>query len=169
MAYMAPPTTGLDYTHMYDFVDYRGPKISGINLVPDTLLHFLATSPDYSHFYTIVQKSGFASKLNDSQAKYTLFLPDNSAFSQTPSIIDRDAAIKIMNFCTMNGRLFQKDVQEVPIFYMEPLLHDQRILVETNDEGDTFLDRCSYVKSWDKILSNGVIHTTSKLLFPVLY
>lgn len=167
MVSLGPDTQSYNYLHMVDFVDYRGKK----PLPPITKgsIYEFISHERYSKFRTIVDRAGMRSQLNNSQADFTIFVPDNEFLKHIPceyfKNMDDGLARQILNSSTLRRRIDKLLLVASPVSYFATLDPRMRMYV-TNISNVTKINNCVSVVKYDNILNNGIIHIIDSLIAP---
>ena len=83
MVSLGPNNEPLDFMHMADFVDYRG-TLPVMPVAKNTLWSVIS-QPQFSKFARIVINSGYAGKLNEEEADFTMFIPEDTSLGHIPN------------------------------------------------------------------------------------
>jgi uncharacterized surface protein with fasciclin (FAS1) repeats len=128
----------------------------GINL-----LDLLKENEDYSLFYQKVVETGYDTILKKNQY-FTLFVPENSAFSDIPEY-STEQWKKIIGFHICYQSLFSRDFGNISVL---SILGKYLKLTDQGNHSFTVFNASIMPDKMDQTCSNGVIHEINSLLVP---
>lgn len=161
-----PASQGLNPTHMFSFVDYRGEKCEKIR--DGTIMAFL-NNGKFSKFRAIVQKALAVGELNTVSFKNerTLFVVSDNYLSHIPgeffTNMDTNTARGILNASTIPRLLDSKILLSSPVSYYNT--KGPRMYM-TNINRITSVNECATVIEFDYFLSNGIVHLVDNIILP---
>ena len=167
MTSIGPNSNSLNFTHMYDFVDLRGPlplPLESMN--QGSLLWHINNIQEISNFLDIINIAKVDKKLDDLSNSYTIFAGKNGTFTFNESL-QRGTASQIIQTNMMN--------RKIPIELLEnsysaeyPTLHRVSKIYTNIKDGHLTLN--GKVKITNQIMcENGILYITDGLLTPDIY
>lgn len=170
MTSFAPNTQSYNFTHMYDFEDLRTTKKPIPCVTQGSMYDFLYKNKSkFSKFLTILERSGMIGQLNNIEANFTLFVPDDRYLSHIPdeffTYMDNGLAKQIFHSSSIIRKLDKKLLTSSPVAYYITQNPQMRMYV-TNISGKTVLNNCATVRHFDIELNNGYIHVIDNVLAP---
>lgn len=181
MTYIGPYTQSLNYTHMFDFVDYQSDKVYQ-QLHTGSIYSLLSSHTDFTLFTSIIDKAKLTTLYDDPQANFTLFAVSDKYLLPIRNIIcnlDIAQSRQIIQSLTVNNRIPSELIKDSPasFFYV---VNDNTKLFTTNVSDETYINMscnsasviqgtCAEAKiiQFDIAANNGIIHIIDKLLFPL--
>jgi len=163
----APNSQSLNYTHMWNQTDLRGP-LPKSKACGNTLLSALDENSDFSFFRKIVAKAKMEDILNSSQANITLFVPSNLLMSEKMKDIDSIDTLKarqIIRASSLENKISSEifaGCQSLSLVTCDP---SNRLLI-TSDNKSTFINGEIKLVEYDLISENGIIHTIDRPIIP---
>jgi uncharacterized surface protein with fasciclin (FAS1) repeats len=137
-----------------------------LNLIQsDTLLETIKQNEELSVLYDLISsRPALRAALSLPKANITLIAPVNSAFDKEKN--DPEELTEILLYHIINNAILVKDLEGLleSGLHLETLSGDNQKIVASKHDEETFLNGHVKIKSGDMIASNGVIHTTTKLL-----
>lgn len=169
MVSYAPNSQSRLYNHMWDFTDLRSKKDPFLCVESDSIYAYLRSNPQFSRFRSIVDRAQMSSFLGEMQSNCTLFVPSNeSLVGISPEFFDKmdtGLARSIVASSTLPRRLGKDLLTSSPVSYYYTKYPSMRMYV-TNISGETILNNCIKVVSFDHILGNGFVHVVDGLIVP---
>jgi len=184
MTSSGPYTPYLNFTHMFNIPDLRGPlpiKLSS----PNTLLNIIQLHPDFQKFYHLIKLANLENILNDIQADFTMFVSSDKALSR---IIGDDiftnmdilTARAILRSSMLNNRISSEVFKDSPCAYYNTVDQANRLCI-TNVNGETYINNTAKVNNINKnlgknakviykdiVATNGIIHVIDNLIIPYI-
>lgn len=156
-------TQNWNTTHFYDVPNK---KVNRIVPKSDSLLEFIENTPSLSKIKYLVHISNFDILYNNPNANFTLLLPKDSDLSYLGdsyfSEIDKEKACEILNYCTIPGQFYIRDLDS-PFLLIETKGR-KRLEIE-RDSGKILINKTYTIDEHTDIqLGNGVIHYVSGLI-----
>lgn len=171
MTSSGPYSQSNNFTHMFDFTDYKGPLPTMVPC-PNTLLGLIYNNPDFSIFKFMVHRSKLNSFFNLSQADFTVFIPsdkellkrmDESIFTN----MDILTARSIVKSCMLNNRISSEVLEDSPAAYYYTTEPSNRLFI-TNLNGNTIINNNIKIIKKDILLKNGIVHVIDGLVIPII-
>ena len=165
MVSIGPNSQPNNMTHMFDFIDSRGPsKKKEVNL--NSLMGVINNTEEFSVFKCFVEKSLLCDILASYQANMTIFVPHNSAFNGIElNDIDISFARHIVKGSSLDRKIPSELLEDSAASYFVTKDPPNRLFIR-NVEGTTFINDYSKIIHKDIITSNGIIHVVDKLIVP---
>ena len=165
MVSIGPNSQPNNLTHMFDFVDSRGPsRAKDVNV--NSLMGVINNTKDFSIFKCIVEKALLCDILGSYQANMTIFIPHNNAFSDFElNNIDISLARHIVKALSLDRKIPSELLEDSAASYFVTKDSTNKLLVR-NDEGIIFINDYAKVIHKDIITTNGIIHVVDKLIIP---
>jgi uncharacterized surface protein with fasciclin (FAS1) repeats len=165
MVSIGPNSQSGNLTHMFDFVDLRGQRAKA-PIEPNSLMGVINNTSKFSFFKYIIEKAMMCDILSSSQADFTIFVPDNSAFLEK-DIEDMDVSLArhIVRASTLDRKISSELLEDSVVSYFTTKDPSNRLLIR-NFNGDTFLNDYAKIIYKDIITSNGIIHVVDTLIIP---
>lgn len=168
MVSIGPDTQALNFTHMYSFVDLRGPP-GPPTVTKGSIYDYISSSPKLRRFKTVVDRAHAIGTLNDIQANCTVLVPTDDSLSHIPieyfEDMDDGLARQILAASTLDRKLPKNLLTSSPVAYYITRLPSMRMYI-TNISGVTRLNNCATVKQFDIECNNGLIHLIEGLIAP---
>jgi len=166
MVSYGPDIQSLNYTHMYDFIDYRNTIESEPCRTKNTVYDYIFKRKDMSQFKKIVEKAMMEGYLNDLQFNSTIFIPlDNNISKDFVNQIDIGLAREIVKSSIINTIVDKKLLTSSPVSYYytkNPIMK----LYYTFLRNVSTLNNCCKVIEYDIKCNNGIIHLIDCLIMP---
>lgn len=170
MVSIGPYSQAMNFTHMFDMSDLRGP-IPILEHKPYSLAYFLDVSSRFTRFHYILKLSGLEGEYDDPQKNCTLLIPTDDAISHIPDEVfinmDRGTARNIVKCCTLNRRISGAILEDSPVCYFLTELAANRLFI-SNINGKTYINNNIEVIEKDLVAMNGLVHVTSDLIWPII-
>ena len=183
MTSSGPYTQALARTHMWSFVDRRGPYSAkkpsydemlgeqrGHGRSPSSLMAALDRIPALSTFKRIVERAGMRPLLESSQAEITLFAPVNGSYGEWERVLPTlrvGTARVIVNASILPIRLPEGLLRGCPVCTYNGRGDRSRMYVD-NLCGVTEINRIATVVEYDvPNIGNGVLHLTHGVVLPL--
>lgn len=168
MSYIGPNHQMYDIRQYQYIRDLCGPKKDTLSAIPDNSLSgVLKSTPDFSKFAQIVEKSGLSGILSSYQANATLFVPSDKYLECYDQVffdqMDRGTALKIVMYSMMNRVIDKKLLQSSPTSSYPTKDRSHNLFV--SNKFDTLLNGRVRVIHWNYKVDNGMIHVVDGLLF----
>lgn len=168
MVSLSPDTQSYNFTHMYDFIDYKGNKAPELSK-KNTIYNFLVNNPNFSKALSLVNKAMFDGDFNSEQGNFTLFVPSNDSLKNIPdeyfNTMNVGTAKHIINASTLNRRVPKKNLMFSPVAYFNTRNATMRMYI-TNINDITIINECVNVVKYDINFENGIIHVVDNFIFP---
>ena len=166
-----PDIQNYNFTHMYNFNDYRNLGDNKICNNKNSIFGYIYNSPNTLKFKKIIEKANLIGQLNEIQANFTIFVVEDKYLEHFPNSffddMDIGLAKDIIN-CSLLNRKINKDILiSSPISYYSTKNSQIKILV-TNISNKTKLNNSIEVIKFDLNLDNGLIHFVDNLILPNL-
>lgn len=169
MVSITPDCQPLNYTHMYDFSNYRRyykvpcEKPLGV----DTIFSYIYNTKNFTKFRKILEKTLLMDQLLECQANFTIFItPDNMinlSMDYIENVMDGNEAKSIVNSCILPRQLDKYLLTSSPVSYYYTRNPKMRMYV-TNLRGQTMINNQCKVIQFDIKLQNGIIHVVDNLI-----
>ena len=167
MTSFAPDIQSSNFTHMYDFIDYRNVNESKIKFNKESIFGYIYTNPNFSKFQKIIEKAMFCGYLDNTQGNFTIFIPEDTYLKHVPEDffknMDIGLAKEILNSLIINGKINKDVLTYSPVSYFytrNPLTK----LYITNISNKTVLNNNCNVIEFNINRNNGIIHLIDNLL-----
>jgi uncharacterized surface protein with fasciclin (FAS1) repeats len=170
MTTSAPATQGYNFTHMYDFTDFRSNREVQMCENPNSMYFTLKKSGKFNRFLEIVKNANFSAQLNAEQANFTLFVPTDDSILQSQAYfekMDSGMARQILDASMLRRRIDKTLIESCPVAYYPTLSPTSKMYI-TNISGNTVINQQYRVKEYDIKCSNGLIHIVDGLIQPTL-
>lgn len=168
MTSCGPNTQSYNFTHMYDFQDYRLTTKPEIKINMNSVYSVICNN-DFSLFKVIVERAGMSGRLNDIELNCTLFIPKNSDIVKYGNdffeFMDDGLARQILSACMLRRRIKSDIIKSSPVAYYDTKNDAMRMYV-TNINSITTINNRADVVTYDLECSNGVIHIIDDLIIP---
>lgn len=168
MTSLTPNTAPLNFSHMFSFVDLRGPEPQ-MCVNPHTMYGIVASHPQLTKIKAVIDRSNYNGLLNDPESNSTLFAPLDNYLKHIPdeyfNNLDIGSAKQIIHSMLLPRKVSGEMVRSSPVSYLTTYDRQNRMYT-TNICGQTRLNDCAVVVEYDKIATNGVVHLTTNLLLP---
>jgi len=171
MSFITPDSQPLNMTHTFSFRDLQGPlplHYYRRHSIMSVLLQ------EFSLFASLVEKAGFAEKLDDPAADFTLFAPSDEHLralgfnEQTVASLDSIFAVNLVKLSLLNRRITRQLIQDTPFFQMQS--YDRRQFLYFSTISDTTrVNAHATITAFDTQCANGIIHTLDALLQPTFF
>lgn len=169
MVSTGPDVQNYNFTHMYSFVDRRLNDREEVYLPNKDTLYSYICNPEFSKFKKILEKAKMISQLNNIQANFTVFVPDDDSLKDIPdeyfSNMDIGTAKQIVNASIIVKKINGELIQSSPVAYYYTLNPKMRMYI-TNIGGITIINNRTRITEYDITLTNGIIHKISDLIIP---
>ena len=140
---------------------------------PSTVYQALALDPDYSSLVAAIDAAGLASTLSDRNAEFTLFAPNNAAFTALLDALDDNPSTgitglgsftaeqlaPILLYHVANGTLLSGSVVDGPVTTLGGT-------VQASTAGGVTIDGVAVVDPDIETRTNGVVHGIAGVLLP---
>ncbi len=170
MVSTGPYTEAMNFTHMFDIPDTRGPLPIRIE-TPGSLSYLVANHPDFSKFRYMLRLAKLDGLYNDCQANFTIFIPSDYELRNIPDSVfinmDNATARHIVLSSTLNRKITADILEDSKAMYFLTRDPPNRLLV-TNNEDRTYINRDINIIHKDMIATNGVIHVIDALIKPLI-
>ena len=164
MTAIGPYTQSLNMTHMFSFVDYRGPSEIVTCSSGNSIMDYIDKHPKLTKFKKIIKAANFTTQLSQKQANFTLFAPLDEHIGNVDNIGD-GLARQILSMSLMDKEIDGNLLRSSPVSYIATKNSQNRMYI-TNICGVTELNQLAQVVQYDIKTDNGIIHLTNGLLFP---
>ncbi len=170
MVSIGPYSESLNFTHMFNQRDLRGP-LPLRKETPGSLSYLIAFHPDFSRFRYMLRLAKLDGLYNDIQADFTVFIPSDKALEHIPpgvfTNMDDATARHIILSSTLNRRITRDILEDSPASYFITRDPTNRLFI-TNISGRTYLNNDINVIHKDLEASNGIIHVIDALIIPLI-
>jgi len=168
MTSSGPYSQSMNFTHMFNMTDFRGPYPKR-EPCKDTLLGKITNNPDFTKFNFMVRRAGLEEFLNSPQANFTIFIPSDKAlqFINADIFTNMDilTARKIVKTSMLYEKIPAKILEDSPAAYYYTTDTVNRLFI-TNINGVTYINNNIKIIEKDIILNNGLIHVIDNLIIP---
>ena len=168
MVSVAPNSQSLNFTHMWNQTDIRGP-LPKAEACSNSLLGALEKNPDFSIFRKIVKKAKMEDIFNNKQANFTVFVPSDNSMSpemkENINNMDLLKARQIIKASSLDNKISSECFAGRQSLSLVTRDRSNRIEISSSN-GQTFLNKTITLVSSDLILDNGIIHTVSEPIIP---
>lgn len=169
MVSYTPNTPYLNFSHMYDFIDYRSKKKPEMCLTEGSIYCLLYSDKRFSKFRSIIDKAKLQGFFNDSQINITLFVPTDEMLSHIPDdffqTMDIGLARNILDASSIPKRLKSDLLTSSPVCYYFTKNPEMRMYM-TNISRNTRINNCANIVQFDIEANNGIIHIVDNLISP---
>ena len=163
-----PYSQSMNFTHMFDFTDLRGPYPKR-EPCKNSLLGIITNNPDFKKFNFMVRRAGLEEFLNSPQANFTIFVPSDKAldFISEDLFTNMDilTARRIVKTSMLYERIPAKILEDSPAAYYYTTDTTNRLFI-TNLSGITYINNNIKLIEKDILLDNGIIHVIDNLIIP---
>ena len=168
MVSIGPNSQSMNFTHMFDMPDLRGPlPVLAHNLY--SLSYYLDLSTDFTKFHYILKLSGMEGLYDDPQANMTLLVPRDDKLQHIPDEVfinmDKGTARSIIKCSTLDRKITGAILEDSPSSYFMTKLPAGRLFV-TNMNGKTYINTNIQVIEKDLDAVNGTVHVIDNLIWP---
>ncbi len=135
-----------------------------------TLAEILANNPDFSTLADLVEAAGLTDVLSDTEAQYTVFVPNNEALATVPQFVlnylaaNPELLTRVVNYHIVDGVVASADVTESTTLAS---LDEGSELTVTVTSGGLKVDAANVITA-DVQASNGVIHVIDSIVVPAV-
>jgi uncharacterized surface protein with fasciclin (FAS1) repeats len=130
---------------------------------PGTIMHYIASNPQFSLFSYIVKLADMDCLFNDPQFKYTVFVPINTFCDEKMILsLDKHNAKKIVLYSTIDNLVYENTLRS------NCLMLDTRLKTDRLAISNFVLNNVSKIIESNIIRSNGLIHVVNNLLVPTI-
>ena len=168
MTSSGPYSEAMNFTHMFDMPDLRGP-LPELTYCKGSITYIINERPDFSKFKYILNLAKLDGIYNDMQANFTVFVPSDKALSHINNNVFVNmnvlTARAIVKSSTLNRKITSAILSDSPSSWFHTLDPRNRLLV-TSMNDRTFLNNTINVIHKDMQSSNGIIHVIDELLWP---
>jgi uncharacterized surface protein with fasciclin (FAS1) repeats len=170
MTSCGPNSDFLNFTHMFDKTDLRGP-LPIQKPCANSLLSIIENTPDFSLFLYMVRIAKLQDFLNLLQANFTIFIPSNKELlkhiNQNYFInMDPNTAWSIVKSSIIKYRLPSEILEDSPSSFFYTYDDYSSRLFITNISGKTYINNSIKVIKKDILANNGIIHIIDGLIVP---
>ena len=169
MVSYTPNTPYLNFSHMYDFIDYRSQKKPEICLTEGSLYYLIYNDKRFTKFRSIIDKAKLQGFFDSSQANLTLLIPTDEMISHIPDsffqTMDIGFARNILDASSIPKKLKSDLLTSSPVCYYYTKNPLMRMYV-TNINNITRINNCTSVVDFDIECNNGIIHIIDNLIVP---
>lgn len=170
MVSIGPYTEVMNFTHMFDIPDNRGP-LPVKKETPGSLAYLVANHQDFKRFRYMLRLAKLDGLYNDCQANCTIFVPSDESLKGIPDDVfinmDDATARHIINSSTLNRKITADILEDNPARYFLTRNPHNRLLV-TNVGDRTYIERDINIIHKDMMATNGVIHVIDALIKPYI-
>lgn len=172
MVSCGPNTDFLNFTHMFDETDLRGP-LPIQKPCKNSLLDIIENTPDFSIFFYMIKLSKLQNLLTLLQANFTIFIPSDK---ELLSYIDKNyfinmdpnTAYNIVKSSILKYRLSSDILEDSPAAFFYTYDDYSSRLFITNISGNTYINNNIKVIKKDILATNGIIHVIDGLIIPTI-
>jgi len=168
MVSIGPNSQSYNFTHMFRMRDLRSPK-QPPSYCRDSLMGIISRSTNFSKFKHMVLTAGLDAVLNDPQANFTMFVPDDRAIQGLGDGIflnmDDATARHVVKASMLDRRITSDILESSRAAYYITKDPPNRLFI-TNIKGKTCVSNDVHIVQKDVQATNGVIHVVDKLLWP---
>lgn len=171
MVSYGPDIQNQNFTHMYEFVDYRLPKGKRLEpcIVKGSIYDYINSQPNMKGIKLIIDKAKYTGLLSDCEANFTLFIPTDEYLKRVPSSffddMDDGLAREILLSSMMWRKIDKKLITSSPVAYYITKNPRMRMYV-TNINNKTVVNNCGSIVKYDIDCNNGMIHILDTLIIP---
>jgi len=170
MTSCGPYTEAMNFTHMFDIPDLRGP-LPVVKETQGSLYYLIANHPDFNKFKYMLKLAMLDGIYDDCQADFTIFVPSDDALANIPEEVftnmDIATARHIILASTLNRKITSDILEDSRAMYFLTKDPPNRLLI-TNVGNRTYIDRDINIIHKDMIATNGVIHVIDALIKPLI-
>jgi hypothetical protein len=165
MVSIAPNSQSLNYTHMFDFVDYK--PTPSEKYCEGSVGDILHQKGNFTKFLKVLDRSRLTYNFGHQYRGFTLFAAPDEHLNHIPddffNEMDIGLARQIILHSTLIRKLNKCLITSSPVTYFTTKY--SRVYV-TNINGITNIDNCSRILEYDVPVTGGTIHITDNLLMP---
>jgi uncharacterized surface protein with fasciclin (FAS1) repeats len=166
---MGPYNEPLNYTHMFDFTDYRNDGKKKPCFEKGSIYEYLYNSGKFTKFLMIIERADMIGQLGDLEANFTLLCPDDESLKKLNcdffNNMDIGMAKQILNSSLLNRKIGKNLLTSSPVSYYYTKNPIFRLYV-TNINSRIIINECLTVKQFDIKLNNNMIHVIDGLIIP---
>lgn len=170
MVSFSPVVQPLNFTHMYEFTDYRNkPSDNKLCTTPGSIFEMLYKDKRFTKFREIVERAKMVGQFNSKQADCTVFVVPDKHLTHIPEdffkYMDDGMARQILSASTLNRRIDSELLTSTPVAYYWTKNPEARMYI-TNISGVTRINQTAKVIQFDINRTNGTVHVIDDLLVP---
>lgn len=171
MTSIGPYCQPMDFSHMYKLSDIRGPyPVKSYN--PNSLMGYIASRDDMTRMSFLLRLAKLDGIYNDPQADFTLFVPLDTSLTDISDgvFINMDDCIarSIVQSLTLKRVIPCQLIEDSRLSKYNTMNQYNKIFIAISKEGSVFVNKDAKVIEKDIRLSNGMIHTIDKLIWPIM-
>ncbi|HLV43302.1 MAG TPA: fasciclin domain-containing protein [Brumimicrobium sp.] len=144
-------------------------SLFGLSAFGQTVYDVISGSSDHSTLKTAIDAAGLAGTLSDPTGEFTVFAPDNTAFTNlltalgvsAPDLLASGDLANILKYHVLSGTTNAADITNGAIVTPLNTANTLKLTVKTN--GDVFVNQAQ-VNAADLSASNGVVHSIDAAL-----
>jgi len=131
----------------------------------------IAESPDHTYLLAAIDAAGLSGALQDENATYTVFAPDNTAFDNLAAqlgtdingLLELDNLSDILLYHVLSASVSSGDISNGDI--VTPLNDDNTIKLSVTSDGDVYANQ-AMVNAANLTADNGIVHSLDAVILP---
>jgi len=162
-----PSTEAHDMRSMYVHSDNHGCPPKRL-LYPNSIAGVLGGRKDTSKFHAILRMARLEELYNDPAADFTLLTPVDPFIPDDVFVnMDQSLARHIVKTCTLNRRIPMELLRDNPVSIFITADPPNKLRVSTI-QGVTYVNEFIKITEPDVMCSNGILHLTTGIIWPVI-
>jgi uncharacterized surface protein with fasciclin (FAS1) repeats len=171
MTYNGPYSQSMNFIHMFDIQDLKGPYPKKASY-PNTLLNIIENHPDFKKFHFMVKTAQLEDIFNSEQADFTLFIPSDKFLELNDNenvFVNMDilTARNIVRTSMLNNRISSEILEDSPNSWYYTVNKSNRLCI-TNVRNETYINGNIKVIYKDIVATNGIIHVIDNIIIPYI-
>jgi len=131
----------------------------------------IAESPEHTYLLAAIDAAGLSGALQDENATYTVFAPDNTAFDNLAAqlgtdingLLELDNLSDILLYHVLSASVSSGDISNGDI--VTPLNDDNTIKLSVTSDGDVYANQ-AMVNAANLTADNGIVHSLDAVILP---